>query len=152
MEEIDPTVLARCPSCQLAMRTFGIASMVLDLCHGCEGIWFDTREWDAHASAQGLPRLSKLFRRPRGSSHGRPFCPACVTNHLSLVRVEGVSLLVCFDCRGCFVPGYQLKVLREKSRRPQPPGRRPPSAAASREEDPEGDRVRLFLELLGSLR
>lgn len=75
----------RCPSCRQpteihAFAAHGGATLELDLCFACQGLWFDPQE-NTRLAPAGVLALFELLHRHRGDAH-RPLahtlhCPRC---------------------------------------------------------------------------
>lgn len=81
----------RCPSCSAPMRELLLEghhgqTILLDLCFGCHGIWFDDKE-SQQLSARGVLQLFETLHAHREQPHSalrtRLSCPAC---RLGLIR------------------------------------------------------------------
>jgi hypothetical protein len=113
-----------CPSCGETMRRRGFArkpqgSVDLDLCHGCQAIWFDQFE-----SAQLTPgAVLDVFREihEQGGGATRPLadtmrCCACrkvLALTFDMQRNNRITYYRCPDGHGRFTPFFQF--LREKN-------------------------------------
>jgi Zn-finger nucleic acid-binding protein len=71
MIEIDPTWDVReiklCPNCGHIMARYKIfpdTDFFLDRCRNCNGIWFDTHEWDVLVDRNLHDNLNEFFTRP----------------------------------------------------------------------------------------
>lgn len=103
-------------------RTFTKAlggNVVIDLCHGCDGIWFDLHE-NLQLSPRGTLELFKAIhdqhRKQRAQLADAMACPRCsaalVHTH-DLVRNTRFSYLACPENHGRFITFFQF--LREKN-------------------------------------
>lgn len=81
----EETMSATCPRCSEKMRIIKLNDTELDLCDGCEGVWFDRNELDAvlkmgEASASQstlAPSFDAEFERKETPGMGGLKCPRC---------------------------------------------------------------------------
>ena len=82
--------------------------MVLDLCTGCHGVWFDRGELEAHNSGRGPTALSEVGGLDRGfeptgeSTHVK--CPRCEGDILRTGTVGRHCVMRCTMCGGMLLP------------------------------------------------
>ncbi len=124
----------RCSGCAEVMRREPISSAEIEICDACGGLWVDWFDGDVHsvaAEAQamrehvgGHPGREAEPPRPSGA------CPRCLLAlrpeeyRFSDARegelVDGVELLRCPECAGCFVPRASARLLLDRAREPPP--------------------------------
>ena len=97
-----------CPCCSGEMTQETYRGVVLDLCTGCRGVWFDRGELEAHNSAEGSTALSTVAGLDRGfeptgeSTHQK--CPRCERDILRTGTVGRQCVMRCTSCGGLFLP------------------------------------------------
>jgi Zn-finger nucleic acid-binding protein len=112
-----------CPGCGNATVEKGFegvlgASILLDVCHGCHGLWFDKTE-NLRLTPKGVLRL---FREVHDPEHRRrnplaqamkcPRCRAALARTYDLARNNRYHYFRCPQGHGHFIPFFQF--LREK--------------------------------------
>ncbi|WP_164000696.1 zf-TFIIB domain-containing protein [Pyxidicoccus caerfyrddinensis] len=99
-----------CPSCSQPLQVLFHGRLELDRCLSCEATWVDRDELAPVSGARGAPELTR--------DHPVGRCPGCA-GLLWSARVDGLELLSCITCAGCFVTDNQLRrAQREPQRRP----------------------------------
>jgi Zn-finger nucleic acid-binding protein len=102
-----------CPKCGGELQAVRVASVDVDRCPGCGGLWCDDQELPALLDA---PReaLAALRGGARGSFDQQPaVCPrdgARLTRMFSS-RTHAVTVDACPDCRGIWLDGGELERL-----------------------------------------
>jgi len=110
----------KCPRCQSALHTRATATVEIDECRSCQGIWFDADEL-RRVKDESDPDLSwmdfelwkhtDLFRVAENPLK----CPAC---SISMVAIDydetEVEVDHCTSCRGVWLDGGELEKIIEK--------------------------------------
>jgi Zn-finger nucleic acid-binding protein len=140
---MGPTMSRACPICTERLLTpVQARDVVVDLCPGCQGLWFDRGELELFpdrppvrsflAEARQTPsrckRVGHLVPRAEhacSSCRSAPLrCPAC-QGRLSLVVTATCTIDVCVACEGVWLDRGELELLERAPARPA----RPPVAA-----------------------
>lgn len=106
-----------CIDCDKTMVQETHATVTVDRCPECGGMWFDPGEIQQHLEAID-PRLKvvPVDEELRPSTAGmRQRCPGCAEDALELGAYRGVSFLKCSSCGGTFVEEAQLAYLLKGS-------------------------------------
>lgn len=103
----------KCPGCRQAMGRQIAAPIELDLCSGCGGAWFDAGELRAHL-AERLSRPRLRLSLGRGGSPSPHACPRCAGQKLRRRTIQAVTVHVCSECRGVFLPAGQVPLIAER--------------------------------------
>lgn len=112
----------KCPACFNALRELQVGSLVVDVCHGCGGIWFDAFELqrvDEEAEVAG-ERLLQIDHDPRvvvDPSRKRE-CPRCegVKLHRHFFSAKRrVQVDQCPNCAGYWLDAGELAAIRAEN-------------------------------------
>jgi Zn-finger nucleic acid-binding protein len=141
MSSSEPTPRRVCPVCpQQALTPLRARDVEVDLCPGCQGLWFDRGELElfpdrpsvrefllaARQAPSRCKRLGHLVPRAEhtcASCRSAPVaCPAC-RGRLSLVVTSTCTIDVCLACEGVWLDRGELELLERL-----PPA--PPAASA----------------------
>jgi Zn-finger nucleic acid-binding protein len=112
-----------CPNCGSPMReqpceeTYG-RRITLDVCHACQGLWFDGNELLQMSPAATLELFSAITREPPAhqAAMGTPTCPRCVAalaESSDMQRTTRFFFLRCPRGHGRFLTFFQF--LRAKN-------------------------------------
>lgn len=113
-----------CPSCRSAMLERSLpkhlgGEVVIDLCHGCDGIWFDDRENLALSPAgtiQLFQTIAEERRAERNLLAEALSCARCegpMQLQFDMVKATRFTYFRCADGHGRFITFFQF--LREKN-------------------------------------
>lgn len=104
-----------CPKCAEKLWHLGREGNVIEVCSGCEGMWFDGGE---------LTVILGVYRRIE-TGEGKPTEVACVRCSAKLVELPypgtDVDVDVCPDCRGVWLDRGELTTLKADLSRFVPP-------------------------------
>ncbi|MEZ4226164.1 MAG: zf-TFIIB domain-containing protein [Polyangiaceae bacterium] len=106
----------RCPACAGAMQEQRFASVGLDVCDDCGGVWIEWFDGDPASVARVVPSRRGI----PGQQLSERKCPSC---RVALDRVrypdvsDGAEVARCGECAGTFVAANQVAVL---ARAPEP--------------------------------
>ncbi|MEE9613929.1 MAG: zf-TFIIB domain-containing protein [Thermodesulfobacteriota bacterium] len=103
-----------CPSCQSEMTGKNHGGISVDVCVGCEGVWFDRGEIEAYRAAMieerdELPGQAVRFEPETGGNLLK--CPRCLVDTLVPGGVQGLNISCCSGCKGFFVSRKDLVAL-----------------------------------------
>ena len=112
----------RCPNCGDAMLAQALAGrqgpVEIDLCYGCQGIWFDKMESPALADASVIELFKRIHehrdepRRPMGARTQCPRCRSQLAHTKDVQRGNPIEYERCPDGDGRYTTFFQF--LREK--------------------------------------
>jgi uncharacterized protein len=114
--EVAPT----CPKCHAKLETVKMASLTVERCTGCHGIWFDVLEWDDARDLEGAASIDNGDSRI-GATHDSDsglLCPKCLTTPLTRLVVahhQGLHVDKCARCYGAFFDAGEFREFRELS-------------------------------------
>jgi hypothetical protein len=103
-----------CPGCAAATTTLSLDGqygrvIVIDVCHACNGVWFDGHE-DLHLAPSGVIALFEAMGRAAGTARAamasRKVCPRCGTGLLrahDIVRATRYEFFRCSQGHGRFL-------------------------------------------------
>ena len=114
----------KCPKCAAGMEKVTFASVVVDRCVACRGLWFDAREHerlkdeegseriDTAAGAGGAPAEAEAGGR---ASDARIDCPVCHTRMIRMVdhRQPHIRYESCTVCHGAFFDAGEFRDYKE---------------------------------------
>ena len=111
---------AMCPGCGQAMDAVALVarygrSVVVDVCQGCGGLWFDHAESQQLSPGATLQLLERLTLRPSRPLNARSACPRCrqtLQDVHDRQRSTNFSYRRCPSGHGRFITAYHF--LREK--------------------------------------
>jgi len=100
----------QCPRCTgrvLCQRMVRGTKVVVDVCEGCGGVWFDAGE---------LPRILsaavKDLEAPFGAQGRGTFCPACHKIMSAFLYPQThVTVDLCEECNGVWLDGNELSAI-----------------------------------------
>jgi len=100
-----------CPSCDVSLVEKHVATIAIDFCNSCQGIWFDAGELSEYQSILSLtdagePDEKNKFERALDAS--TQVCPKCETVSPHAGAFSGYSMSQCQECKGVFVPTTTL--------------------------------------------
>lgn len=100
----------QCPTCPDLLRAIPLGGVIVDVCDGCGGVWFDWFDGDVPSLAV---EISQQARAPSGApAEGCLACPRCgVALHDESFQGQGPGVLRCPSCQGIFVPHGALAPL-----------------------------------------
>jgi len=88
-----------CPLCRSSMRVVEHASIELDVCDACHGVWLDPGELEL------LAKLSDAVSEKPSKSNAWDFkCPRCSSREHGLVEITLGEALRCVSCSGVYLP------------------------------------------------
>lgn len=103
-----------CPKCRHELSEFSTKDgVVIDVCDGCQGVWFDRGEMAAYADlARDVPDLQKVWNN---ASTTRNPCPRCRTNLEEMQYSAQDPLLIdrCPACGGIWLDSGELGKILE---------------------------------------
>jgi uncharacterized protein len=104
-----------CPECDLELVTTVVATIELDSCQQCSGIWFDYNELKtvSETDSRHLPEMDNLLSvAERTVERRKRKCPCCKTL-MSLKQRGDVELDNCQRCAGIWLDGGELTLVLE---------------------------------------
>jgi Zn-finger nucleic acid-binding protein len=114
-----------CPVCRKPMRSERHASLLLDRCGACDGLWFDRAELDAYLATLPVADL-QVANLATVVRNGEPLpCPRCATATLHSYRAAAVVISRCSACDGIYLDGDDVRALSGGRPRYQQPGESP---------------------------
>ena len=108
-----------CPKCGSALESVNYASVEVDRCSNCSGIWFDAMEREELKSAQGSeaidvgdPDVGKQY-----NDVDRIDCPVCHTRMVRMVDVKQPHIWYesCPVCYGAFFDAGEFRDYKEEN-------------------------------------
>lgn len=103
-----------CPKCRHSLSEFHTKEgVVLDVCDGCQGIWFDRGEVAAYADlTRDIPELQSVWRDARVT---RNPCPRCRVSLEEMQYSSNDTLLIdrCPACGGIWLDSGELAKVME---------------------------------------
>jgi len=115
----DTRMRLNCPACtqELTPTRDDLTTLEIDSCFYCHGLWFDYNELRRFFTA---PKLYNKFRLPQHSFKvkikGAPkerLCPRCDSVALKEVKLDGVIVDECGDCKGIWLDSGEVTRLIE---------------------------------------
>jgi Zn-finger nucleic acid-binding protein len=115
-----------CPKCGAAMGKVTFASIVVDRCTSCRGLWFDAREHERLKDLEGSEEIDAP--PPRGASapgaapsggtkpdDPKMNCPVCHTRLIRMVdhRQPHIHFESCTVCHGTFFDAGEFRDYKE---------------------------------------
>lgn len=121
-----------CPGCGVRMISLREASVEVERCPACDGLWLDRGELTSRGGALPAENAQWMGQRP---------CPRCSVP-MQVVAGGGIEIDRCSSCMGIYLDRGELELL-QRIHRPRPPPRRArppqPAPAASRPPEPTFD-------------
>jgi len=113
----------KCPACFNELRELQIGSLVVDVCHGCGGIWFDAFELQRaddqeEVAGERLLQIDHDLRVVVDPSRKRQ-CPRCegVKLHRHFFSAKRiVQVDQCPNCAGYWLDAGELAAIRAEKR------------------------------------
>lgn len=108
-----------CPACNQEMIEKDCAGVKIDICKGCNGLWFDWSELSMldEGNEKVSEVLEEILNSPRrdDTSRGPIKCPKCGINmHAHRYRSsKKVCIDECYSCGGFFLDSGELKAIRD---------------------------------------
>jgi Zn-finger nucleic acid-binding protein len=114
-----------CPKCGGPMGKVTFASVVVDRCTNCRGLWFDAREHERLRDLQGSEEIDpgppegapKAVESPEDSRVGdaKMNCPVCHTRLIRMVdhRQPHIHFESCTVCHGSFFDAGEFRDYKE---------------------------------------
>ena len=106
----------RCLGCGASMIELDYGPAYLDQCPSCSAVWFDSTELQALLEGRDSDRIIRFSFRGRGT-RTEESCPRCEDDGLRTEVLGEVTVEWCEACRGLFVPGRALELLRRTAPR-----------------------------------
>jgi uncharacterized protein len=109
-----------CPKCHAKLEAVKIASLTVERCTGCHGIWFDVLEWDDARKLEGAARIDNGDSSV-GAAHDLDSglrCPKCLTTPLTRLAVAhhpGLHVDKCARCYSMFFDAGEFREFKELS-------------------------------------
>jgi len=115
----------RCPKCGAPMGKVTFASIVVDRCTSCRGLWFDAREHERLKDLEGSeeidpgpPEGAKPLApapKPAGAHDAKIDCPVCHTRMIRMTdhRQPNVHFESCTVCHGSFFDAGEFRDYKE---------------------------------------
>jgi Zn-finger nucleic acid-binding protein len=104
-----------CPRCNEILDRLSVASVEIDLCPGCSGIWLDKGELALLRERAGFRDLRELKQHcagqrvvPPSSRNVQLACPSCAGT-LSAVGMGRVLVDACDQCEGIWLDRGELE-------------------------------------------
>jgi uncharacterized protein len=118
-----------CPKCSAPMGKVTFASIVVDRCTSCRGLWFDAREHERLKDLEGSeeidappPGSTPAAAAPSGAGATRPDdpkmnCPVCHTRLIRMVdhRQPHIHFESCTVCHGAFFDAGEFRDYKEQT-------------------------------------
>ncbi len=110
-----PTRALACPKCGAALEAVRYASLEIDRCTGCHGMWFDACELDRALATPGAEDLddgdASVGRRHDGQQ--RVKCPLCAVPMIRMAHMQQhhVWFETCGTCGGAWLDAGELRDL-----------------------------------------
>lgn len=108
-----------CPKCDAAMEPVTFATVEVDRCPQCQGLWFDEGEAEQLKSAKGAGKLDAGQPLMAAAAQGpqKVLCPRCRTPMIGMV-VHGQAHIryeSCKVCHGSFFDAGEFKDMTENT-------------------------------------
>ena len=110
----------KCPACNGSMQEQDFGGVMIDVCTGCKGLWFDWMELmkvdEQHEGSGRALADAMMSPRRNDGSRGRIPCPKCGTPMRihNYGRAQGVKVDECYACGGFFLDSGELTVIRDE--------------------------------------
>lgn len=104
----------RCPKCEGTLQAVVFASVEVDRCQECDGIWFDSHEAEqlrdiegSESLDTGRPAIGSVLDRVRGQLR----CPRCCTVMKRMVDIGEHAIWYerCPSCQGIWLDAGEFK-------------------------------------------
>lgn len=104
----------KCPKCQQSLEQIVYASIEVDRCLNCKGIWFDSLEADKLKTIQGSesldigdPQTGTEFNQSEGDIN----CPRCSAKMIRMVEIDQHCIWYekCPACQGIWLDAGEFK-------------------------------------------
>jgi Zn-finger nucleic acid-binding protein len=106
-----------CPHCKWAMTKVDVASITLDRCSRCGGIWLDLRELQIarKADARALVQADQSYQSDAEGRHKPRHCPRDKSLLITMVdqKQKQIEFESCTVCGGIFFDAGELSDLSE---------------------------------------
>lgn len=109
----------KCPKCAEALEVVEYASIQVDRCTGCKGIWFDMLEHEHLKTIEGSESIDigdeQVGRKYRDMT--RVPCPVCKTDMIRMVDREQPHIWyeACTTCYGVFFDAGEFRDYKERT-------------------------------------
>lgn len=107
----------KCPECLIPLRREKQEEIELDICSGCEGIWFDCGELTKYRERRllGAVRLGEEQAKFVAAGGGSPkICPRCETSTVLIGTLGSFrSVGRCSNCQGIYAFDAKTLVVRQ---------------------------------------
>src|ERR1051326_8132959 len=107
-----------CPECSRPLEAKTCHRVEIDVCQSCKGAWFDASELSdvLLGPAKRPTAYTSTFDEAtlRAAASSAQTCPACERGLLSRVLWGEVSAAKCQSCRGIWISGRNLDLLRSQ--------------------------------------
>ena len=114
-----------CPKCKSSMGKVTFASVVVDRCTSCKGLWFDAREHERLKDLDGSEEIdagASAGAASSGSAPSRPGdakldCPVCHTRLIRMVdhQQPHIHFESCTVCHGTFFDAGEFRDYKEQT-------------------------------------
>ena len=107
----------KCPKCESELKTsdFGeYGFVILDICPGCEGAWFDKGELD-RLDDSVWTNIEKIEFDKTSAAHMDLICPKCQEQLEPISPRDATEIVVdrCFSCEGFWLDRGELDQMRD---------------------------------------
>ena len=113
----------RCPKCGAPMGKVTFASIVVDRCTSCRGLWFDAREHERLKELEGSEEIdpgppegaAPRKEEAAGPGDAKINCPVCHTRMIRMAdhRQPHIHYESCTVCHGCFFDAGEFRDYKE---------------------------------------
>lgn len=103
-----------CPECSLTLRPRNTGEFEIDVCPGCEGIWFDAGEFDALVARRYAGK--DLENDIDQHKFVRLDAPTCPNNHPQMLGInfQNIEIDHCRTCRGFWLGAAARAALSQR--------------------------------------
>ncbi|MGE0385309.1 MAG: zf-TFIIB domain-containing protein [Gammaproteobacteria bacterium] len=107
----------QCPKCAAPMQPLSFASVEVDRCTGCKGLWFDATELEELEAFDGSEVIDAGAPAAHGDEGRRTECPKCRTAMLRMVhpRQSHIWYESCPTCYGAFLDAGEFRDLKHET-------------------------------------
>ena len=108
----------KCPKCPANMETITVASVDIERCTGCHGLWFDEFELADLRATPGAETMDQSHPGAVPATAAGPLhCPKCAGRLIRMAdaRQPHVGYETCAVCRGVFLDAGEFADLKEQT-------------------------------------